>query len=471
MIFLWHQPGSCFLDWDSNFSVEIKTVFVCQNCGFNSPKWMGRCPGCGEWSTLVEEREEPASAEIAFPLAKPVAFEEIQEAKKKRIHTGMPELNRVLGGGIVSGSLILIGGEPGIGKSTLLLQVSQAFAAKEGKVLYVSGEESLEQIKLRGDRLGGAKSHLFILSETNLERIMAQAESLMPEMMVLDSVQTIYSTQLTSSPGTISQVRQVTDQVFRFAKVHAVPTFIIGHITKDGSLAGPKSLEHIVDVVLYFEGERDHSHRVLRALKNRFGPVSELAIFEMGNHGLNAIANPSAFFLKERPSHAAGSAVVCTIKGTRPLMAEIQALVSSTLFTGNPRRMSIGLDHFRTAMLLAIVEKKLGFSFAGEDIYLNAAGGLTIDEPAVDMGVVAAVVSSLKGSPVPPEVAVFGEVGLSGEIRSVNQPLVRVKEAASLGFKTVICPEGNLAKMGEKAGSGIDLKGVKSIKEAVDYVF
>ena len=377
----------------------------------------------------------------------------------------------MLGGGVVPGSLILIGGEPGIGKSTLILQVSQGFAAKGERVLYVSGEESLEQIKLRGERLGIRKGDLYLLSETRLEKIITQAEALRPQVLVLDSVQTIFSAGLSSGPGSISQVREVTNQVFRYAKVHAVPTFLIGHITKEGSLAGPKSLEHIVDVVLYFEGERDHSHRVLRALKNRFGPVSELAIFEMGGSGLKVIANPSAFFLRERPANEAGSVVVCTIKGSRPLMAEIQALVSSTLFSGNPRRMTIGLDHFRTAMLLAIVEKKLGFSFAGEDVYLNVAGGLSIDEPAVDLGAIAAVVSSLKSKAIPPDVAVFGEVGLSGEIRSVSQPLLRAKEAASMGFKSVLLPAGNLSQMKKGPVSMIDLKGVKSIKEALDYIF
>ncbi len=451
--------------------MKIKTVFVCQNCGFNSPKWMGRCPGCSEWNTLVEEKEEAAPAEISFPPSKPVLYEKIKETQKERRKTGIEELNQVLGGGVVPGSLILIGGEPGIGKSTLILQVSQGFAAKGERVLYVSGEESLEQIKLRGERLGIRKGDLYLLSETRLEKIITQAEALRPQVLVLDSVQTIFSAGLSSGPGSISQVREVTNQVFRYAKVHAVPTFLIGHITKEGSLAGPKSLEHIVDVVLYFEGERDHSHRVLRALKNRFGPVSELAIFEMGGSGLKVIANPSAFFLRERPANEAGSVVVCTIKGSRPLMAEIQALVSSTLFSGNPRRMTIGLDHFRTAMLLAIVEKKLGFSFAGEDVYLNVAGGLSIDEPAVDLGAIAAVVSSLKSKAIPPDVAVFGEVGLSGEIRSVSQPLLRAKEAASMGFKSVLLPAGNLSQMKKGPVSMIDLKGVKSIKEALDYIF
>lgn len=450
---------------------KSKTIFVCQNCGFQAPKWMGKCPGCGEWSTLIEEVEEKGPAEFSFPPSEPVLYADVKEATKKRIETDMKELNQILGGGVVLGSLVLIGGEPGIGKSTLMLQVSRDFAASGEKVLYVSGEESLEQIKLRGKRLGVEGNNLFLLADTNLERIITQAEKLAPTILILDSVQTAYSSKLSSSPGTISQVREVTNQVFRFSKKNEVCSFLVGHITKEGSLAGPKSLEHIVDVVLYFEGERDHSHRVLRAWKNRFGPVSELAIFEMGDQGLKAISNPSAFFLRERPVDAAGSVVVCTIKGSRPLLAEIQALVSSTLFTGNPRRMTIGLDHFRTAMLLAVVEKKLGYGFGGEDIHLNVAGGLTIDEPAADLGVVTAVISCIKNKPVPSGMTVMGEIGLSGEIRSVSQPLARIKEAASLGYNSIILPKGNIDALKNEKTQGIDLYGAKNIKEALGLIF
>jgi len=450
--------------------MKIRTVFVCQNCGSHSPKWMGRCPGCGEWNTLVEEVEEEVPVEFSFPPSDPILYKDIKEAKRERIKTSIEELNPVFGGGIVLGSLVLIGGEPGIGKSTLLLQMSRDFADSGEKVLYVSGEESLEQIKIRGDRLGLRNGNLYLLAETNLERIISQAEKIAPQVFVLDSVQTVFSSKLSSSPGTISQVREVANRVFRFAKNNQSSSFLIGHITKEGSLAGPKSLEHMVDVVLYFEGERDHSHRVLRALKNRFGPVSELALFEMGSRGLQAIPNPSAFFLKERPTDEAGSVAVCTIKGSRPLMAEIQALVSSTLFSGNPRRMTIGLDHFRAAMLLAIVEKKVGFSFAGEDIYINVAGGLNIDEPASDLGVIAAVISCVKNKAIPPEVTVFGEVGLSGEIRSVSHPLARVKEAISLGFRTVIMPQGNISQLEKKDVPKIDLLGAKNIKQALGII-
>jgi DNA repair protein RadA/Sms len=451
--------------------MKSKAVFICQNCGFNSPKWLGRCPSCGEWNSMIEEMAEEIKADYSFPPSDPVLYKEVKGAKKKRAETGIQELDRVLGGGVVLGSLVLIGGEPGIGKSTLLLQVSRDYSLKGEKVLYVSGEESLEQIKMRGERLGISDGDLYLLAETNLERIISQAEKLSPQIFVMDSVQTIYSSQLTSSPGTISQVREVTNQVFRFAKKRQISSFLIGHITKEGSLAGPKSLEHMVDVVLYFEGERDHSHRVLRALKNRFGPISELAIFEMGAQGLQAISNPSAFFLKERPKDETGSVVVCTIKGSRPLLAEIQALVSPTLFSGNPRRMTIGLDHFRTAMLLAIIERKLGFGFAGEDIYLNVAGGLALDEPAVDLAAIMAVVSCLKNKAMPPDFALFGEVGLSGEVRSVSQPLARIKEALSLGFNTVVLPKGNLSHLEKDNVSGVDLAGVSNIKEALSIIF
>jgi DNA repair protein RadA/Sms len=454
--------------------MKDKTVFICQSCGARYPKWMGRCSACGEWNTLVEEIEEEAqtgAGGVSYAPAEPVLYKDIQDIPRQRIAVGIEDLNKVLGGGLVAGSLVLIGGEPGIGKSTLMLQVARDMAAADAPVLYVSGEESLEQIKLRGDRLGVRDGRLYLLAETNLERILAQAERLAPKILVVDSIQTVFSSKMTSGPGTISQVREAANQIFRFAKTRQIPAFLVGHITKDGSLAGPKTLEHIVDVVLLFEGERDHSHRVLRAMKNRFGPVSELAVFEMTAAGLQAILNPSAFFLRERPKDEAGSAVVCTLKGTRPLLAEIQALVSSTLFTGNPRRMTIGLDHYRTAMLLALVEKKAGYSFAGEDIYINVAGGMSIDEPAVDLGVVMAVVSSLKNMPLPKDMAFFGEVGLSGEIRSVGQPLVRLREAQALGFGTVLLPAGNLASMDKKDLPDIESWGVKTVREALARVF
>lgn len=447
------------------------TVFVCQNCGFHSPKWLGRCSQCGEWNTMVEELEEEFAGEVLETGGEPVLYQDIKETTNQRIPVGIDQFNNVLGGGLVLGSVVLIGGEPGIGKSTLLLQVSRDLASEEGPVLYVSGEESLEQIKLRGDRLGLNREKVYLLAETALEKILNAADRMKPRALVIDSVQTIFSSQLTSSPGTISQVREVTNRVFRLAKKNQIPVFLIGHITKEGSLAGPKSLEHMVDVVLLFEGERDHHHRVLRVLKNRFGPVSELAIFEMSQSGLKPIDNPSAFFLRERPQNEPGSVVISTIKGSRPLLVEIQALVSSTLFSGNPRRMSIGLDHYRVSMLLALVEKKIGYSFAGEDIYLNVAGGLEVDEPAADLGVVLSVISSIKNVPLPREMAVFGEVGLSGEVRSVSQPLARVKEARSLGFETVLLPAGNLPQLQGENLKGIRCLGVDSVRRALAQVF
>lgn len=451
--------------------MKKRTVFVCQNCGFNSAKWLGRCSQCGEWNTMVEELEEEFAGEVLESGGEPVLYQDIKETTNQRIPVGIDQFNNVLGGGLVLGSVVLIGGEPGIGKSTLLLQVSRDLASEEGPVLYVSGEESLEQIKLRGDRLGLSREKVYLLAETALEKVINAADRMKPRALIIDSVQTIFSSQLTSSPGTISQVREVTNRVFRLAKRNQIPVFLIGHITKEGSLAGPKSLEHMVDVVLLFEGERDHHHRVLRVLKNRFGPVSELAIFEMSHSGLKPIDNPSAFFLRERPQNEPGSVVISTIKGSRPLLVEIQALVSSTLFSGNPRRMSIGLDHYRVSMLLALVEKKIGYSFAGEDIYLNVAGGLEVDEPAADLGVVLSVISSIKNVPLPRDMAVFGEVGLSGEVRSVSQPLARVKEARSLGFEAVLMPAGNLPQLQGENLKGIRCLGVDSVRQALSQVF
>ncbi|MCX7973048.1 MAG: DNA repair protein RadA [Candidatus Aminicenantes bacterium] len=452
---------------------QPKAIFICQSCGFNSAKWLGRCPNCGEWNSLVEEIEDKETRPFApsFPLQEPILFQDIKETKKPRIQLPLEEVNKVLGGGLVVGSLVLIGGEPGIGKSTLLLQICRDLALKGERILYVSGEESLEQIKIRGDRLGIRDGDLYLLAETNLERIVNLAERIEPKVLVIDSVQTIYSAKLTSGPGTISQVREVANEIFRLAKRNQIASFLVGHITKEGGLAGPKSLEHMVDVVLLFEGERDHTHRVLRALKNRFGSVAELAVFEMTSSGLQAIPNPSEFFLKERPVGEPGSVVVATVKGSRPMLAEIQALVSPTLFSGNPRRMAVGLDHYRSAMILAILEKRLGRSFASDDIYVNVAGGLNIDEPAADLAIALAIISCLKNKAVPNGAVVFGEIGLSGEVRSVSQALSRVREAESLGFETVILPRGNLMALERDDIGLIRLQGVSTLREAINIIF
>ncbi len=453
--------------------MKEKTIFVCQNCGYQSLKWLGRCPQCSEWNTMLEERlEEKDEKRGLISTSKPIQFTEIKKEEEGRIQTGLKEFDRVLGGGTVKGSLVLIGGEPGIGKSTLLLQIGNAFAMNGKKVLYVSGEESLSQIKMRGERIGIKVNSLFLLSETNLERIIEETENLKPDIFILDSIQTIFSSKFSSPPGTISQVREVANQVFYYAKSNLIPSFIIGHITKDGTLAGPKALEHIVDVVLFFEGDRNHQYRVLRVFKNRFGPVSELGVFEMKSEGLTPVPNPSSFFIEEKVSNEPGSVIFCTLKGSRPLLVEIQALISSSPFTGNPRRMTVGLDHFRTSMLLAIIEKRLGYSFSGDDIYLNVAGGLTIEEPASDLAVISAIVSSVKNKPLPPQTIVLGEVGLAGEIRSIIQLDIRLKEAFSLGFKKALVPMSNLSDSGkEKIIDGMEIYGAKNIREAINILF
>ncbi|MCP2520385.1 DNA repair protein RadA [Candidatus Aminicenantes bacterium AC-335-B20] len=453
--------------------MKEKTFFVCQNCGYQSLKWLGKCPQCSEWNTMLEERIEEEEEKRGFVSAsKPIPFTEIKKEEEERINTGLKEFDRVLGGGTVKGSLVLIGGEPGIGKSTLLLQIGNFFAGKGKKVLYVSGEESLSQIKMRGERLGIKGDTLFLLSETNLERILEETENLKPDIFILDSIQTIFSMKFSSPPGSISQVREVANQIFYYAKSNLIPSFIIGHITKDGTLAGPKALEHIVDVVLFFEGDRNHHYRVLRVLKNRFGPVSELGVFEMRAEGLIPVPNPSSFFIEEKVENEPGSVIFCTLKGSRPLLVEIQALISSSPFVGNPRRMTVGLDHFRTSMLLAIIEKRLGYSFSGDDIYLNVAGGLTIEEPAADLAVISAIISSVKNKPLSSETIILGEVGLAGEIRSIIQLETRLKEAFSLGFKKAVVPLSNLSSTkGKSIIEGVEVYGVKNIKEAINILF
>jgi DNA repair protein RadA/Sms len=449
---------------------KLRTVFQCQACGFESSKWLGRCPDCGEWNSFVEERQEVAAAAGRGrpPLpglegAKPRAYDLVDGAEADRIPSGIGEFDRVLGGGIVPGSMVLIGGEPGIGKSTLLLQVAHLLGRTGGAVLYVSGEESERQIKLRGERLGITGGGLFLMGETSLERIIEEVEALKPAALVVDSVQTIYSSKFPSAPGSISQVREVATQLLFLAKGRGLTTFLIGHVTKDGSLAGPKSLEHIVDTVLYFEGEKHLHHRIVRAVKNRFGAISEMGVFEMTGAGLKPVANPSALFLAERLEGSPGSAVVATLEGSRPMLVEVQALVSPTSF-GTPRRMSLGIDPNRTNLLLAVLEKRVGLELLGDDVFVSVAGGLDIEEPAADLGVAAAIASSFRNRPLPPHTAVFGEVGLGGEVRGAGQAALRVREAAQMGFTRCILPARNVPPDVD----GIELVGVSTLEEALE---
>jgi DNA repair protein RadA/Sms len=454
-----------------------KTIFVCQECGAQSPKWVGRCGDCGAWNALVEERAEPPAAAGAGAAASRYAlagagaarlYADVESTLAARISSGIDELDRVLGGGIVPGSLVLLGGEPGIGKSTLLLQAASRVAQSVGPVLYSSGEESEHQIKSRGERLGVGRAPLFLLAETCLERILEEIARIRPALVIVDSVQTLFSLRFQSAPGSIGQVREAATQLLFAAKGQNIPTFIVGHVTKDGSLAGPKALEHVVDTVLYFEGERHHAQRVVRAVKNRFGAVSELGVFEMTGAGLRAVPNPSQLFLAERAANTAGSAVLCCVEGSRPILVEVQALVSASTY-GNARRMASGIDHNRLTLLLAVLEKRAGLNLLGEDVFVNVAGGMTVEEPAADLGVVAAVSSSVRNRPLRPGTAVFGEVGLGGEVRRTTQPALRVREAAQMGFGRCVLPDANLdvPELQSIRGS-CELVGVRTVAEALD---
>ena len=458
------------------------TIYVCQNCGGQQRKWHGRCPDCGEYNSLVEERfrlsPQPVgkvSAAVgarlsanSFREVKPVSYSEIESQDDARTSSGIAEFDRVLGGGIVAGSLVLIGGAPGIGKSTLIIQVADKLSANNTKVLYVSGEESERQIKMRGERLGLNAENLFLLPETNLENILAETERLKPDAVIVDSIQTVFSEKIESASGSVSQVREVAGQFMIFAKQSGTPVFLIGHVTKEGSIAGPKALEHIVDTVLYFEGDRHHNHRIIRATKNRFGAASEIGIFEMTNAGLSPVANPSEVFLQERPEGASGSVVTVCMEGTRPMLVEVQALVSGTKF-GTGRRMAQGFDYNRTSLLIAVLEKRVGFQLANDDVFVNVAGGLEVDEPAADLGVIAAIASSFRNLQIPPDTAVFGEVGLTGEVRAVLQAETRAREAQTLGFKKLILPASN--KKGLEKLLGIRVVGVRNLEEALDELF
>src|SRR5215468_5154826 len=430
-----------------------KTVFVCQECGSQSPKWLGKCNDCGAWNSFVEERPQAAAPGVAagahrYALGASAAaqlYSDIEITHHARSSTGINEFDRVLGGGVVPGSLVLIGGEPGIGKSTLLLQAAANMARTIGPVLYSSGEESEHQIKSRGERLAVGSAPLFLLAETCLERILEEIARIKPALVIVDSIQTVFSLKFHSAPGSIGQVREAATQLLFTAKGQNIPTFLVGHVTKDGNLAGPKALEHVVDTVLYFEGERHHSHRVVRAVKNRFGAVSELGVFEMTGTGLKPVPNPSKLFLSERATGIPGSAVLCCVEGSRPLLVEVQALVSTSTY-GNARRMAVGIDQSRLSLLLAVLEKRAGLALAGDDVYVNIAGGMAIDEPAADLSVVAAVASSVRNRGLAPSTAVFGEVGLSGEIRGIPQAPLRIREAVQMGFTRVVLPAANVER-------------------------
>ena len=450
-----------------------KTIFCCQNCGFQTAKWMGKCPDCGTWDSFVEERSSSASGRQGFraisaPQTAPVPIDSINLETELRLLTGIKEFDRVLGGGLVPGTLVLIGGDPGIGKSTLMLQALNGLASRGNKVLYVSGEESIRQIRLRSHRLNTVSPEMLVASEVEIEAILAMIETTQPKALVVDSIQTMFNGDLTSAPGTVSQVRESTVRLMLTAKKTGIPIFLVGHVTKDGTIAGPKLLEHMVDTVLYFEGDRNHIFRILRAVKNRFGSTNEIGVFEMKDKGLDEVANPSAVFLSERPAGAAGSVVTASMEGTRPILVELQALASATNF-GTPRRTILGLDSNRVALLAAVMEKMLGMHLMGYDIFMNVAGGVKVIEPAVDMAIVAAVASSFLDKAVPDGTVVLGEIGLTGEVRAIGQADTRIAESRKMGFHRCLLPKGNLKRLPDI--DGIEIEGVKTVSEVVDNLF
>ena len=448
-----------------------KTTFVCQNCEYHSPKYLGRCPNCGAWSSFVEEVEaaevKHARVSLTGEKTRPMKLAEVTSIDVNRTKTEMDEFNRVLGGGVVPGSLVLIGGDPGIGKSTLLLQVSTQLS-HQGTVLYVSGEESAEQIKLRAERLGDIDSEFYLYAETNMQNIRTEIEKIKPDFLIIDSIQTVMSPEISSVQGSVSQVREVTAELMQLAKTNNIATFIVGHMTKEGTLAGPRTLEHMVDTVLYFEGERQHTFRILRAVKNRFGSTNEIGIFEMQSGGLVEVVNPSEVFLEERLDGATGSSIVVTMEGTRPILAEVQALVTPTMF-GNAKRTTTGRDFNRASLIMAVVEKRAGLLLQNQDAYLKSAGGVKLDEPAIDLAVAVAIASSYKDLPTNPQECFIGEIGLTGEIRRVNRIEQRINEVAKLGFTKVYAPKNSLN--GLKVPDNIQVIGVTTIGEVLKKVF
>lgn len=454
---------------------KITTVFFCQECGHESSKWMGQCPACKKWNTFVEEKVSvtgsgmggSAKASVRKDIPKPVEIGSISMKEEQRIHTGIAELDRVLGGGIMQGSLTLVGGDPGIGKSTLLLQMCRLLSNAGRKVLYISGEESLKQIKLRAMRIGEFQDNMLLLCETNLGIVEEVIRHTEPEVVIIDSIQTMYQESVTSAPGSVSQVREATNVFLQLAKGIGVAIFIVGHVTKEGTVAGPRVLEHMVDTVLYFEGDRYASYRILRGVKNRFGSTNEIGVFEMKKEGLIEVENPSEYMLSGKPVGASGSVVVCSVEGTRPILIEVQALVCRTNF-GIPRRQTTGTDFNRVNLLMAVLEKRLGLQIGDCDAYVNIAGGMKTNEPAIDMGIIMAIVSSFKNRAIDEKTLVFGEIGLSGEVRAVNMAQQRVQEAKKLGYETVIMPRVNLDGMDKI--SGIRVIGVGGIGEVVDLI-
>jgi DNA repair protein RadA/Sms len=450
---------------------KLKTAFVCQQCGSTASKWLGRCPDCDAWNSFVEETAPEPSATARPRLSQadgPLLYADVPTDAAIRTSSGLAEFDRVLGGGLVRGSLVLLGGDPGIGKSTLLLQVAAERARTGDTVVYVSGEESERQIKLRGDRLGIEPKRLLLYSETQMDRVLSELAKLSPGLVVIDSVQTVYSPRFSSAPGSISQIREVTAEILQFAKSTSTPVFLIGHVNKEGNLAGPKALEHMVDTVLYFEGERHHAHRVVRAVKNRYGAAGELGVFEMTGSGLAPVSNPSGLFLSERSENAPGSVVVCSLEGTRPLLLEIQALVATSSF-GYPRRVALGFDSNRLSLLLAVLEKRAGLVLAADDVYVNVAGGLSVSEPVADLGVVASVMSSFRGEAVDGRTALVGEVGLAGEVRPAQQLPLRIREINRLGFRRAIVPSGNCPV--EDAPEELDVVGLENVSKLAELIF
>lgn len=452
---------------------KAKVQFECQTCGYISPKYLGRCPNCGQWNTMTEEiiqdtTDRRARVSLTGKKTQPQRLAEVIPKKEPRVKTKLVELNRVLGGGVVPGSLVLIGGDPGIGKSTLLLQVSQQLAEIGGKVLYVSGEESAEQIKMRAERLSSIDTEFYLYAETDMNEISRAIEKLAPDYVIIDSIQTMTQPDVTSVAGSVSQVRETTAELLKIAKTNGIAIFIVGHVTKEGSIAGPRMLEHMVDTVLYFEGDKHHTFRILRAVKNRFGSTNEIGIFEMREHGLEEVSNPSQVFLEERLADATGSAIVVAMEGTRPILVEVQALVTPTMF-GNAKRTTTGLDFNRVSLIMAVLEKRAGLLLQNQDAYLKAAGGVKINEPAIDLAVAVSIASSYKENGTKPTECFIGEIGLTGEIRRVNSIEQRVREAQKLGFTKIYLPKNNLG--GWTPPEGIEIVGVATIGETLRKVF